>query len=126
MDYKTMKNSHEVQIKALLEGNYDTFKAEFSGPNFNPDLRNFKPNHHSAWGYTRGHPHSLFGCLPESDRCLTQIKHQPEDSIWYGILGLKNNDLIPTTMTELTVLSEAQLREFSRLQLLANFPEKVT
>ncbi len=128
MDRQTMSNSHEVQIKALLEGDYDTFKAEFSGTNFDPVYKEFKHNHHSAWGYTGAHPHSLFGCLPDSDKCLTQIKRYglKDHDDWDDILDLENNDLIPSHVEEDTMFTEAQLREFSRLQLQANFSEEVT
>ncbi len=125
MDRQTMKNSHEVQIKALLEGDYETFKSEF--PNSNIVFEKFNTDHHSAWGYTGRYEHSLFGCLPESEGCLTQIKgHTQESEEWYELLDLGNNDLIPTNVQEDTIFSEAQLREFSRLQLQAWFPEEVT
>ncbi len=125
MDRQTMSNSHEVQIKALLEGDYDTFKSEFSERAMREPFDGIK-NHHSAWGYTGGQPHSLFSNLPDENMCLTQVMKHPEDSDWYETLGLKHNELIPTNIQEDTVLSEAQLREFSRLQLEANFSEEVT
>ncbi len=127
MNYEEMKKSHEVQIKALLKGDYKTFKAQFSGPNYDKNFTKFRNNHHSAWGYTGGQPHSLFANLPEADRCLTQIKNHPEDDpYWTKALDLENNDLIPTQMLDHTVLNEAQLREFSKLQLEANFSEEIT
>ncbi len=124
MDFKTMKNSHEVQIKALLESDYDTFKSEFS-INLREPFDGIH-NHHGAWGFTGTEPHSLFGNLPEADRCLTQVKNHPGDAIeWHDKLDLGNNDLIPTNIQEDTVLNEAQLREFYKVQLEANFLEEV-
>ena len=125
MDLKTMKKSHEVQIKALLKGDYDAFKGEFSERALREPFDGID-NHHSAWGYTGGQAHSLFGNLPNAMICLTQVKNHPEDSEWHDILGLGNNHLIPTNVQEDTVLTEDQLREFSRLQLEANFSEEVT
>ena len=125
MDRQTMSNSHEVQIKALLTNDYLSFKAEFDESKARQPFDGIQ-NHHGAWGYTGGQAHSLFSNLPDEHMCLTQVKRYPEDSEWYGILGLKNNDLIPTNIEEDTVLSEAQLREFSKLQLEANFSEEVT
>ena len=49
----------------------------------------------------------------------------PEVIEWAERLGLYTNDLIPTDVEQETRFTREQLEEFSRLQLLANFPEEL-
>ncbi len=129
MNYQEMKDSHEIQIKALVESDFTTFKSQFKICTAFDDLLSADDSHHDCWSYTGDYEHSIFGKLPGSDYCLTQLKDHPQrlDSIdWNEKLGFKTNDLIPRWVHRETILTEAQLREFSRLQLLAHYPEEAT
>ena len=125
MTYDEMKDSHEAQIEALLADDYDEVRR----------LLGYHPgglcgnSHFSVWINTGASELSLFGSLPGCISCLTQIKGQhvksPEAIEWAERLGLYTNDLVPSEVGIDIRFTREQLEEFSRLQLLANFPEEL-
>ena len=129
MTYDEMKTSHEAQIEALLVDDYDTLLSMFD-----QKVSSWKC-HYDVWGNTPRDNDSLFAALPGTRHCLTQIKgdldykdnphgvNAVEDMQWVRTLDLSDNILIPGVTTMETRFTRAQLEEFSRLQLLANFPE---
>ena len=123
MNYQEMKTSHGVQIEALLAGDYATLLEIME----KDDDSNWE-SHNKVWRSTGDVPHSLFSSLPNCESCLTQAKLNifdwDEEAVsWRRKLDLVNNPLIPQRIRSVDVLTCEQLEEFSRLQLLANFPE---
>ncbi len=118
MNYQEMKASHEVQIDAMLAGDYKAINTLFP-------LAGYVGCHYDVWVGTGGARDSLFGMLPGTMTCLTIAKGHmgAAAQTWCAKLGLATNDLIPKFVEEVTVFTREQLEEFSRLQLLVNFPE---
>lgn len=119
MNYQEMKASHETQIEALLADDYAALSDMF------PNTWRMLINHDSVWMNTGADPLSLFAVLPGCNQCLTQIKGHVSlhAEKWEELLGISQNNLIPRFIRTDTVFTREQLEEFSRLQLLANFPE---
>ncbi len=121
LTYEAAKASYEDQINALLENDWKTLQEIFHDVN-HKDI----DTHHSCWSLTGKQEHSLFANLPFSLGCLTQIKRYPGDDHegWISKLDIMDNKLIPINVEEDTTFSEVQLREFSKLQLQARYPEE--
>jgi len=121
MTYERMKQSHEEQIRALLDDDQEAMSTIFGilGPE--------RESHYSAWNLTARYPHSLFASLPGHCGCPVLIKQSPMDNDpedkWSTLLSIANLDLIPRVVNTHTRFGEDQLREFSRVQLEARFPD---
>ena len=113
---------------------YEAIRKLLSQGDLHLPLRLLWKTHQGVWSATGIVSHGLFGSLPGCGHCLTQIKDRlasypyhvtltQEDREWAEELNLADNDLIPQVVDEETVFTREQLEEFSRLQLLANFPK---
>lgn len=139
MNRKQMQACHELQIQAMLLGDWATIHEIF------PTLRteawcylDVVNSHHTMWDNTGPFECSLFATLPippgipYEPGCPVEIKsghlwpgYAPErvkaQNHWNLVLGIIDNDLIPEWVDEGDEFTEEQLREFSRLQLKARF-----
>lgn len=127
--YKEMKESHKEQIAALMIEDYPAF-MEAICVDLGDEVEFPFANHYDAWGNTGSNSLSLFGTLPQCNSCLTQIagktltlRDSESVKYWDEKLGISDNELVPKKVSPLDMFTRAQLQEFSRLQLLANFPE---
>ena len=108
MNYKEMKLSHAAQIEALLVGDYETLEDLLSVGLLvrGQVLRDLvdhgidapracrRSNHQDVWAASYAIHHSLFGALPGTLGCLTQIKMMV---CKIGFLYM-NTDRLPVTL----------------------------
>lgn len=127
MTFDEMKASHERQIKALLTKDRKELLEIYGGRAFFDEAVDDEITyHHAAWDLSGYQSDSLFARLPDVGCCLTELKKaalRGDDDVIQAaeFLGVVNNSLIPAQVDYEVEFTEAQLREFSRLQLLARF-----
>lgn len=130
MNKEQMRASHEVQIQAILDEDWVAVHKLF-----NEEVP--ISSAYDTWNRTGGFDYSIFSRLPSSPECKIQTCGCPvqikfsissdwhytplSNRFWYEKLGLRDNDLIPTSVDRGYRFTWEQLQEFSCIQLEARY-----